>query len=553
MEKNDEKKIFKNRMNYLKKHKNLQNKEEKKREIDKILSEYAARHKSVFRDPKTKSLNTLKLNKTYNSKNNDDFSFGKKLSKKKKIEAELFSFSKEHRNFFRKALDKYNFDTEVYIPQNLTKKEYSNKNYLINKLIYIENMNKNIKEIIEPIEKETKQFSKQYKIIKSDNKSKQKIYMNNVEKAYQTQGYKLENIEYKENENIFTPSILLDKKFGKNKPEDVTKYSNENKDFNLDQLILGKLNVVSHKYIEDISDDKKYSTNENWNYNNEKEEEMKKEILKEQRIMNMSKKEYYDYSKKLKKDINLIKKNINELIKNKINSQNESEINTNRTNYTGSFNNKSNLDLNQQIKDNKDKKFSEAKKNLKKKKYDDEKNIFVSAKGLDLETDFNTILPSINSLIENKKEKEIKNKTIQAYNKKKVRNNNRFQNEKQKKINKLYSFLNNNTGNYEYPKKEIENYFKKYSQRQLPPINSYTGSNIHGIFVDFQNQVKENNFVNLAKGNEFIKIDLDNNYISTNNNSFENKIIKIDEKINNLDFAVLDKLLVNNKKEFLNN
>ena len=211
------------------------------------------------------------------------------------------------------------------------------------------------------------------------------------------------------------------------------------------------------------------------------------------------------------------------------------------------------MDLNQQTKDNKDKKFSETKKNLKKKKYDDEKNIFVSAKGLDLETDFNKILPSINSLVESKKEKEIKSKTIQAYNRKKVRNNNRLQNEKQNKINKLYSFLNNNTGNYEYPKKEIENYLKKYSQRQLPKINAYTGSNIHGIFVDFQNQVKENNFVNIAKGNEFIKIDLDNNYISTNNNSFENKIQQIDEKINNLDFAVLDKLLVNNKKEILNN
>ena len=46
---------------------------------------------------------------------------------------------------------------------------------------------------------------------------------------------------------------------------------------------------------------------------------------------------------------------------------------------------------------------------------------------------------------------------------------------------------------------------------------------------------------------------MDNNYISTNNNSLENKIEKIDEKIKNLHFTVLDRILINNRKEILNN
>ena len=207
---NDQKKIFKNRMRHsINKYNNIStNNKQGKREIDKILAEYAGRHNSINQNPKQKPVNTiLKLNKTYNSKKNEDFSFGKKLSKRKKLEAELFTFSKENRNLFQNALVKHKFEMEVYVPQNLINKEYSNKNYLINKLIFIENMNKNIKEKIEPIDKETKQFSKQYKLIKLDNKDKQKTYMNKVEKEYINKGYKIEHIEYKENENIFTPSF----------------------------------------------------------------------------------------------------------------------------------------------------------------------------------------------------------------------------------------------------------------------------------------------------------------------------------------------------------
>ena len=557
---NDQKKIFKNRMRHsINKYNNIStNNKEGKREIDRILAEYEGRHNSINQNPKQKPVNTiLKLNKTYNSKKNEDFFFGKKLSKRKKLEAELFTFSKENRNLFQNALVKHKFEMEVYVPQNLINKEYSNKNYLINKLIFIENMNKNIKEKIEPIDKETKQFSKQYKLIKLDNKDKQKTYVNKVEKEYINKGYKIEHIEYKENENIFTPSFLLDKNFGKEQQKDSTKYSNKNPELNKDQKILQKLNIFSNKYNEDDSDEEykniKYNTNENWNEDNEKDEEMKKEILEEKRIMKMNKKEYRAYNRELKKDISLIKKRIDELNKNKIKSRNESELNENKTNYIGITNIKSNLDIERKIKEYKNKKVLKVIQPTKPmKKLDDEKNIFLSARGLDLQTDFNKILPSINSIIEGKKEKEIKNKTIETSHKD-LKKNNKGKSQKQKKIYKLYNFLNNNKGYDDFPKREIENYFKKYSHRELPNINTYTGSNIHGIFGDFKNQVKENSFINIAKGNEYIRINMDNNYISNNSNLLENKIRNIDEEIKKIDYKVIEKLLLNNKKEILNN
>ena len=568
MKKNEEKNFFTDRKEYLNKNKTLSKENKKKTYLDKILSKYSHKNKTILRHKKNKSENSLKLNKTYNSKNN--IIFGRKLSKKKKIEEELFTFSKENRDFFRKALNRYKFDMEVYVPQKLSNKEYSDKNFLINKLIHIENMNKNIKEKIGPIDKETKLFSKQYKLIKSDNKEHQQTYMDNVEKIYQKNGFKGEYIRYDDNENIFTPSFLLDKKFGKDQQKDVFNYSNNNLELNEDENILQKLNIVSSKYMEGEDFDKKDSTkiilNQNWNYKNEKEELLKKEIMEEQKIMNMSKKEYRAYNRKLKNDISLIKKRLKELnqtntiINNNRNNRNETDLNTNRTNYTGN-NIKGFLDLNDKIKENKKvfELYKNDKTNLKKKK-DDNNNIFVSARGLDLETDFNKILPSINSLMEIKKEKEEKNinnlynnKTIPNVKKRRKIKINKENNTKEKKIQNLYSLLNEKIGIYEYPKKEIESYFKKYSERKLPKLNANTGSNIHTIFGDFQNKVKEKSFINLAKGNEYIKIDMNNNYISTNNNSLENKIEKIDEKIKNLHFTVLDKILVNNRKEILNN
>lgn len=318
MKKNEEQKININTIKSLSEMKSL-NKiisrhKISKNDIDKIISENDSNHKALLRNNQ-KLPNNLRFNKTCNSKGHSYF--GKKLSNRKKIEEELSSFSKENRKFFSNALNKYNFEMEVYIPQNLTKKEYANKNYLINQLILTEKMNKNTKQIVEPIEKETKKFSKQYKLIKSENKEHQDTYMNDIEEIYQSKGYKIYNIEYKDNENIFTPSFLLDMKFGRDQHKDANKYSNKNFDLTNDKQILEKFEKIFSKKNMDVTDeDNQFKTNDpnnNKTSNNERDEEIKKQIKEEQRIMNMNKREYYIYNKKLKRDINKIKQNLKEL------------------------------------------------------------------------------------------------------------------------------------------------------------------------------------------------------------------------------------------------
>ena len=540
-----------------------------KREIDKILSEHAAKHKTIGRNKKKHPFNTLKLNRTYNPK--DHISIGESISNRKKIEQELSTFSKENRKFFRKCLNKYNFQMEIYIPQNLNKKEYSDKNFLINQLIHIENMNRNIKEIIDPIDKETKQFSQQYKQIKSGNKVHQTTYIKNVEKIYQSNGYKIDHIEYKPNENIFAPSFLLEKKCRQDQiHNDVSTYSYKTFNLNKDKRLLKKFeNIVLNKFGDYVKDgDNQLNSNENWNYNfNEKDEEMKKEVIEEERIMNMSKKEYHSYSKKLKRDIDIAKKRLAQLTKtdNKEYDNNNSNSNTlsinasspntnsNRTLYTSSLK----ADFNKKKYPKKINRVIKQGKLLKEK--NDDNNIFVSAKGLDLKSDFNERLPSINLIIDTKdddkerkdqiKKQFMRLKTFSSFKKEAKRE----KTPKYAKTFKLYKFLKNKTEKEDFPSDEINNYFKMYSHRVLPKANPYIGSNIHGFLREFQNQVKKNNFFNFAKGNEYMKFDINCKYFPNNKNTLENQIEKIDDKIGSLHYAVLEKLLANNKKELLNN
>ena len=528
----------------------------KKPEIEKILSEYESKYKTMQgkQSFKKKKYHSLKLNETYNP--NGHNSFGDNISYRKKIEQELSSFSKENRQFFNKALKKYNFEMEVYIPQNFTKKEFSDKNFLINRLIHIEKMNKRIKRTIEPIEKETKHFSMQYKYIKSDNTMHQKNYLTKVEHLYQDHGYKLENIEYKNNENIFTPSFLLDRKFGENQQKDTSKFSSNNFDHK-DKKILKRFEKIIFNKLgkNSLDEDNPISNTENLNFFlNEKDEEMKKEIIEENRIMNMTKREYFNYSKKLKEDINKAKKGLDDLFNTDVgffnNTPNKSSLISSKTNYSKSIK----TDINKNDKKKKINRVIKPKSIMKSK--NDDLNIFLSARGLDLESDFNKRLPSIDIMVGPKDDSKIKTQNIseikKKFNKMKSFEMRREKTPKQKKITKLYKFLMNKTEKEEFPYKEIESYFKKYTNRVLPTVNPYMGSNLHGIVGELQKKSKENDFIPIAKGNENIKFSMKSHYFSNLNNSLENKIENMDNKIGNLHYSFLEKLLANNKRELLN-
>ena len=166
------------------------------------------------------------------------------LSSQKKIENEIGSMTKKNRNEFRDALNKYSFDSEVFIPKSISinKNEYKQKNYLLNNLVSFECKSQERKKIVEPLRKETDRFTKQYKLIKDENEEHQKHYLKNLENYYQDIGYNVNSIEYKNTENIFSPSSVLDHNFGINIQDDAYKYSNIDlkKDYNKDQKLLKK-------------------------------------------------------------------------------------------------------------------------------------------------------------------------------------------------------------------------------------------------------------------------------------------------------------------------
>ena len=263
----------------------------------------------------------------------------------RRVKKELDTIPNENRQAFRQALNKHSFDAEVFIPSSMriTNNEYKNKNYLLNNLVSFENKMRQQQQLVEPIKKETNRFSKQYKLIKEENIGHQKDYVKNIEKFYENKGYSRSGIQFKHNENIFSPSAILDHDFGKNIEEDVYKYSNKEykKDYQKDQGLIKKW----RKGVKETKDNKSRARNKELEEETdikratlldkeindqkvkedllkiekenliEKEKELEKEeklkqlelikkgLIEEERIKNMSKKEYFHYKQGLKDEI----------------------------------------------------------------------------------------------------------------------------------------------------------------------------------------------------------------------------------------------------------
>ena len=107
---------------------------------------------------------------TFYSPNREKSQF-KLISNKKKIEDSLSSLSKENRNTFKITLNKYSFDSEVFIPKTISinKNEYKTKNYFLNNLVSFETKYKEVKKYVAPLRKETNRFSHQYKYLRDEN------------------------------------------------------------------------------------------------------------------------------------------------------------------------------------------------------------------------------------------------------------------------------------------------------------------------------------------------------------------------------------------------
>ena len=527
------------------------------------------------------------------NRNRGHSDFGHQLAYHKKLENELDTLPNDISKFFRHSLDKYQFQLEVYVPHSMviSKKEYYDKNYMLNHLVKTEDIIQDKKNQIAHISKETKKFSHQYEFVKNENMSHQLGYLNKIEQLYKNKGYNTTGINYKKEDNIFSPSFLLDTKYGTNSQTDVVKYGNNNnkREYKIDKWLLNKFDeVILKKKKGKKEKNEVQNKNERPMLEDENDQKLlaqiKKELDEQIRIQNMSRAEYSQHSRKIKNDIEIIKdtinnfKELNEYFKKK---KNNYKYNTRYDN--------SNANLNRSL----DKKRNNGNNSIKdiKSKLTYQSDLFLSSKGMKDSSKEKNILPEINPRKTNSKSQNISinNKSVKIINKEEDKSKNDLKNsipklhlkgilnkkknlepiylsekkmkeiEKEKQLNQLYDTLNNHTSSSIFPINEVNNYFNKYSPRRLPIVNSDRGSNIHGLVEEVQNIINDNNFANFAKMNYNAKKDMKNknNKIENKSGEYQNNkildddyIINLDNKIKGMHYDFTDNLLSNKKDQF---
>ena len=162
----------------------------------------------------------------------------------------------------------------------------------------------------------------------------------------------------------------------------------------------------------------------------------------------------------------------------------------------------------------------------------------------------------INDKKEEEKQEEKKKEEEKRKNKKYLSQRERkaiFQKEKQARLTKLYH--NILKSNFKDEEKNIKDYLNNYSERKITDVNLKYGSNLHGFLSDFQNYIEKTNIPNLA--NEVNEAMRDMNRINiSSDNKFNNKItlesihnsedlFDLDEKINQLGYDYTENLLQN--------
>ncbi len=509
------------------------------------------------------------------------------LSNNEKIANEFLLMSKETKSEVQGALNKYTFNNEVFIPTPLriSKKEYQNKNYLLNNLVNFEKDTLKRRSYIEPLRTETKRFSKQYQLLMYENKEHQQMYLEDLKKYYKSNGYKLNGIGNVD--QIFNPSFLLDNNFGNNISDDAFRYGDKEykNDFNFDENLMSlwnkgisetkdnrsKLSKENEdrdiddffQREEDINKKKLILEEERMNIDFKRQlESIKMKLLEEKKIRNMSKKAYSKYSSELKKEINKTKKTIEDLStlnssynktrNNKIESIPKNIINktykiihpTHDKNYKQKIVFSSENNKRKSLEDSPSSKAKKKSQISSPKKSD----FFISLdKDKDKEKKKNKlILPNIQIVKTEGKKNKSKDKSLNK--KGKI-----TKSKKQiKELNDLYNLVSKNKEDFfeNYPNKRVENYFTKFVKKRLPVLNVKKGSNVHGIFDDFQQIVNKKNFYKIAKSSNDIKKDFDKNKKNLSANKEENinkfdcdKIQEIDEQIPVMHYMFAEELM----------
>ena len=250
------------------------------------------------------------------------------LTYDEKLKNELDNIPKLHKKFFMNSLAKHKFDSDVYIPmeKERNRKVYPNKDYLINKIISLDNLVNSNKKIIDNTSKNFSNFFKAYNYLKSTN-TKQKDYMHDTISIYKDKfsnknNYNDEDLEYKHDENIFDNSVLLDCSNSQN----FKKFEN----FDNQKMLMDDKNIL-------LSFDKAINKTRSSNSMANKSQNYKDNFItsiNQSYFINKKNKEKNDNIKKemkiIKTEINLdsntIKENINLSQERKIDSKNSSKI-----------------------------------------------------------------------------------------------------------------------------------------------------------------------------------------------------------------------------------
>ena len=250
------------------------------------------------------------------------------LTYDEKLKNELDNIPKLHKKFFMNSLAKHKFDSDIYIPMEneRNRKVYPNKDYLINKIISLDNLVNSNKKIIDNTSKNFSNFFKAYNYLKSTN-TKQKDYMHDTISIYKDKfsnknNYNDEDLEYKHDENIFDNSVLLDCSNSQN----FKKFEN----FDNQKMLMDDKNIL-------LSFDKAINKTRSPNSMANKSQNYKDNFItsiNQSYFINKKNKEKNDNIKKemkiIKTEINLdsnkIKGNINLSQERKIDSKNSSKI-----------------------------------------------------------------------------------------------------------------------------------------------------------------------------------------------------------------------------------
>ena len=189
--------------------------------------------------------NLTKSNIFFNSLDNKNITSKNKLIEYK-IEQEIKSLPEELGKDLKRGLTKHDLTQELYIPKRIPQNKSYDKNILIEKIKYYEKCISDRKKLTTKLSNANSSFSRVYNYIKEveGKKGRQQKYFDDVERIYLGKNYNLKVCGIKNDDNIFSYSILMDKTFGTNIKQDAIRLINEidNKEIRRENKLIIKFN-----------------------------------------------------------------------------------------------------------------------------------------------------------------------------------------------------------------------------------------------------------------------------------------------------------------------